>query len=402
MSKVFAVKCVDYNEQNVQGAIDKVFSYLDSLENIIKKGDTVALKVNLVCGASPDKMCTTHPMIVGCIAKKIVALGAKCIIVDSPGGPYTAGHLKSVYAKTGMSKVCEDVDGVSLNTDFTHIILKREENLVAKNFEFINALDKADVIINISKFKTHTYMGYTGCVKNMFGAIPGLVKVEMHSKYVDQHTFGDMLVDIVESIKDKTKLHILDGVVGMEGQGPTSGTPKNIGYILASENPYELDLVQCKMMADDVMQFPLIECMKKRNLINQDLSVQICGDVQSVEKLEAFDVPTCEVYNALKKGIPPFLQPLFHKLMTRRPTIKKSKCKGCKKCFEHCPVHAICMEKRKDNKMCAKIDYQKCIRCFCCQELCPFHVVKIKTGILHKVIRFRDKKRVQSDKTKDK
>ena len=57
--------------------------------------------------------------------------------------------------------------------------------------------------------------------------------------------------------------------------------------------------------------------------------------------------------------------------------------KGCKKCFDHCPVKAITMTPTKKGGIPkAKFDYNKCIRCYCCQELCPFGLVRVKAGIV--------------------
>lgn len=393
-NKVFVQRCQAY-EDSVY-AMQNLIDSLGGIDKFCKKGDVVAIKVNLVCGASPDKMCTTHPLLVKALAQIICESGATCVIVDSPGGPFNSIHLKSVYSKTGMKDVSQSVNGVSLNDNFNYITKENEKNVYCKSFSYLEALENADVIINFAKCKTHTYMGYTGAIKNLFGVIPGLIKVEMHGNYVSQIDFANMLIDINESIKDKIVLNILDAVIGMQGQGPTGGEKIDIGYIMASENAYMLDLAQVKLMSKDIEQFPLIKVMRDRGFIDKNYNCDIVHCNSQTESdnqlsvIKNYDIPKCEVYNALKKGIPPKLQPLFHKLMTRRPVIKRKKCKGCAKCFEHCPVKAIEMKKDK-NRSYACINYAKCIRCYCCQELCPFHVVKIKSGILYKILRFREK-----------
>lgn len=401
MNNVIAYKCENY-DQNVQERIDRILEHFGGMQKLIKPNDLVVLKVNLVCGASPDKMCTTHPTVVKGIARRVVEAGGVCVIADSPGGPYTANHLKSVYKKTEMQDICDEIDGVTLNQDFGFSSVQNEQNLVCKSFEMIDILQKADAIINLSKCKTHTYMGYSGPVKNMFGAIPGLVKVQMHGNFVDQNSFADMLIDINQTLKHKVVLNVLDAIVGMEGQGPTGGTPKQIGLIMASDDVYALDLAQAKLISEQVQDFPLVERMKARNLIAEDLEVRFEGDAFAtapMQKVE-FDVPKIEVYTLFRKYIPPFLIPLFHKMMTKRPIVKKRNCRGCSKCQAHCPKQAITMIKTKKGKTYAKVDYTKCIRCFCCQELCPFQVVKIKSGVLHKVLRFT-RKNAKKDKKED-
>ena len=222
MEKVYIYTCEDYDEK-VNQIVDKIFYGIGGADSVIKQGQTVVLKVNLVCGATPDKCCTTHPSIVKAVAQKVVEAGATCIIADSPGGLYTAGFLRGVYDKTGMAQVASEIDGVELNNDFTDTTVKREENTVLKEFNMINVLQQADVVINLCKFKTHTFMGYSGAVKNLFGAIPGLVKVEMHGRFVSQNAFSQMLIDINKTLQDKMVLSIIDAVMCMEGDGPTGG-----------------------------------------------------------------------------------------------------------------------------------------------------------------------------------
>ncbi len=397
-NKVLIYSCNDYNQERVNAIIDKIFDACGGIANLIKKDQKVVLKVNLVCGASPDKCCTTHPSIVRAVAQKVVDQGAKCIIADSPGGPYTAGHLRSVYNKTGMQEVVQNVAGTYLNDDFGEVVIKCENNTLLKEFNAIKVLDDADVIINLCKFKTHTFMGYSGAVKNMFGAIPGLVKVEMHGRFVNQNSFSQMIVDINQAFENKMVLNILDGVMCMEGEGPTGGDPKFFGYIFASTSAYALDFAQVLAMGKEVYSdstdenevFPLIQEIKARGKVSEEICIE--GDVNVVPKLDDMVIPKCEVYGALKKHIPVFIQPLFHKLMTRRPIIKKRRCMGCGKCAMHCPAKAISMVQDKKGKRFAKVDYSKCIRCFCCQELCPFTVVKIKSGILYKLVHLKKKK----------
>ena len=397
MEKVYIYTCEDYDEK-VNQIVDKIFYGIGGADSVIKQGQTVVLKVNLVCGATPDKCCTTHPSIVKAVAQKVVEAGATCIIADSPGGLYTAGFLRGVYDKTGMAQVASEIDGVELNNDFTDTTVKREENTVLKEFNMINVLQQADVVINLCKFKTHTFMGYSGAVKNLFGAIPGLVKVEMHGRFVSQNAFSQMLIDINKTLQDKMVLSIIDAVMCMEGDGPTGGEPKHFGYIMASTSPYALDVVQVRAMGksvdgydkDENEVFPLIQEINRQNLI--DGEIVICGDVSDVPVLSDMDIPRCEVYGALKH-VPRKLQPLLNKLMTRRPSIKKSKCRGCAKCCNHCPAKAITMIDNKKKGKYAKIDYTKCIRCFCCQELCPFNVVKIKTGLFYRFVHSKKQKK---------
>ena len=384
MSKVCILKCETYEQSVVDKVVNDLINSVVDLKTIIKPNTNVVLKVNLVAGISPDKNATTHPSIVISVAKIIKSLGANCIIADSSGGLYNSAYMNSVYKQTKMTDVAK-ITGAKLNDDFTYEYLENPNAVMHKKIPIINVLNNADLIINMSKLKTHTFMGYSGAVKNMFGSIPGLMKVEMHGNFKDQFSFSNHLIDIFETLKSKICLNIVDGIEGMEGDGPTSGTTIKMNCLLASTNAYELDYVLTKIMDIDSFKMPLIQQEQKRGLLSIE-EIEYLGDNYESFVKKEFNNVEIQVYNKNNKKVPPFLNGFVHKLLTRRPIIKKSKCKGCKKCFDHCPVKAIEMCKKKDNKQYAKVNYDKCIRCFCCQELCPFHVVKIKTGILYNFV----------------
>jgi uncharacterized protein (DUF362 family) len=104
-----------------------------------------------------------------------------------------------------------------------------------------------DVIINLPKFKTHSLTLLTLGVKNLFGCIPGPRKALWHLKAgEDRKTFAQILVDVYQIIHPS--LTILDGIVGMEGNGPNSGQPIPLGLILASGDSLSLDQIVCDLL----------------------------------------------------------------------------------------------------------------------------------------------------------
>lgn len=387
---VSLIECDSYDEKLIEKKLAELLKPLGGLKNFVKPGQKVVIKPNLVIPAKPEKVCTTHPSIIKALAKKIVQLGAEVTICDSPGGPYTSAYLNSVYSSTKMKEVALE-SNATLNQNFTSKVVEFPEGRMHKTLPLLSTLLDADVIINCAKLKTSTFMGYSGAVKNMFGAIPGLIKVEMHGNFVDQVSFAHYIIDIHEYFGDKLCLHILDGVVGMEGPGPTGGTPKTINRLLASTNPYMLDLAMLKIMNVDPNTMPMVQAELERNFVPEDFKINIVGeDLEQSVKKDFHSVPAL-VHEGIRKGVPVFFQPLFHKLMTRRPYVKRSQCRGCGKCKAHCPANAITMIPKKKGQY-ATFDLTKCIRCFCCQELCPYHVVKIKSGILYKIVHSRKKK----------
>lgn len=401
MNKVAVIKCGSYESKEVSKGVGKLLSCLHNFLNGVNfNGKNVVIKANLVSAMHPSKCATTHPSVVEAVVRYVMAKGGRCTIADSSGGPFTKAYMNSVYRATEMDNVCERT-GASLNHIFTYTEIANENAIMHKTLPIIDALNSADLIINIAKLKTHTFMGYSGAVKNMFGAIPGLIKVEMHGNFKDQFAFSNYIVDIFETLKGKICLNIIDGIEGMEGEGPTGGTPIKMNCLLASTNAYALDMVMQQIMGINPYTMPLVQVEQKRNLIgeNELSNIEIIGENPALFKRRNFNNPKIEIYNKSNKKVPLFLNGFVHKVLTKRPCISKGKCKGCKKCYNHCPVKAVKMMPKKGNKLYAKIDYEKCIRCFCCQELCPFNVVKIKTGIVYKIVHRRHRIKAENKST---
>lgn len=179
-----------------------------------------------------------------------------------------------------------------------------------------------------------------------------------------------MLVDINTYLQPK--LYLTDAIVGMEGNGPTSGTPRQIGALLASKDPYGLDLLCAHLIGLHPEQVPTIMAANRRGLCGLALdSLRIMGeyepyvvpDYQNITKLDSIEFSSV---------VPKFALPFVRKVLKARPVPEKEMCIGCEKCYQICPAKAIHMQ---DNK--PVIDTKKCIRCFCCQEFCPVGAMKV-------------------------
>ncbi len=394
MEQVALCACDDYEQSKVDLAVSKAVDLLGGINKFVKEGQTVVIKANMLMKCGPDKCATTHPSVVEAIGKLVKQAGAsKVIIADSAGGPFTEGYMNGIYKASGLKGIA-DKNGFEMNDNFNSFEVSLPNGKVAKRFLICDCLEKADVIINVSKLKTHSFTGFTNAVKNMFGAIPGLTKVEMHGQFKTLDVFGDFLYDIQEYFKDKLVLNLTDAIMAMEGPGPSNGTPRKIGAILAGVNGSAVDVVGLKLMNIDPKSMPTINTAIQRKFIDENLDIKVLGD--NIEDLIVQDFKTVMPNNfkPFANYVPQWLQGTLHRLTTRRPAVNRHKCKGCKKCFEHCPVKAITMvPTKKGGVPKAKFDYKKCIRCFCCQELCPFGLVKVKTGIVYKVLHIGSNKK---------
>ncbi len=374
--------CADYSEAEVERALSEALESIGGLD-WVKEGMTVAIKANLVMFLKPERAATTHPSLLCALVKMLCNRGAKVILGDSPGGLYNAAFVGRVYSTTGMHLV--EKAGAELNYDFSQITVEYPDAKIAKEFTYTAYLDKADAIINFCKLKSHGMMGMSAAAKNMFGVVPGTMKPEYHFKYPDPNDFADMLIDVDEYFKDKMRLTVVDAVVGMEGNGPTQGTPKQIGAVIAGVNPHKLDLACAAIIGAENESIPTLAAAIRRGLAPATVDkVSISGDLQR------YILPDFERVNASAATLHFGGDSAFAKLrgaflkiaLSSKPKLKASECVGCNECGRICPAKAIVI-----NKKCkAVIDRKKCIKCFCCQEFCPKGAMKVGRTFIAKIL----------------
>lgn len=372
-AEVSLAKCTNYNDKEVEAALRKAISAVTDL-NYITEGTRVVIKPNLVSFLSPDRAATTHPVVLNALIRILNEKGAKITVGDSPGGLFNSVYVNRVYKATGMN----NIEGAVLNRNFSQSVHHSDSALRAREFTYTSYLDDADVIINLCKLKTHGMMGMSNAVKNMFGIIPGTVKPEFHFKFPDHNDFADMLIDLNESFRPA--LCICDAVTGMEGNGPTSGTPRDIGLIAASENPYRLDLVCAKIIGLEKDNVPTLKRAFERGLAPADAGHVVTeGDINdfiigNFELIPRKSITFNDAGGSLMAGI-------IRKCMCSKPVLLKRRCIGCGECFRICPAKAIEMK----NSL-PVIDRSKCIYCFCCQEFCPKGAMEVKRPIIARLL----------------
>ena len=227
-------------------------------------------------------------------------------------------------------------------------------------------------------------MTLSAAAKNIFGTIPGTVKPEYHYRFPEPADFADMIIDLNEYFKPC--LHIIDGIVGMEGNGPTAGTPRPIGVVIASKNPHAADLLGAAIIGLKPQEVPTLVAAQHRGLIPQTAEeLDVCG-IDWKERISP-DYQLVKAVRSLRfnRGSEKFFGKISAVVMDRalasKPMLTPAECIGCKECFKVCPADAIEMVNHKP-----KIDRKKCIRCFCCQEFCPKGALKVQRPILAKLL----------------
>jgi ferredoxin len=215
--------------------------------------------------------------------------------------------------------------------------------------------------------KTHELTYYTGAVKNFFGVLPLKCRREIHL-LGKRDLFGEAVADLYSIVKPS--FAVMDGVIGMEGNGPSHGNPINSGVILASKDCVSLDIVAAELIGFDSLKIPTTAGVLKKGFENQ--CPVIVGTPLQEAKMR-FQKSSGGVTT-----VPPFLTRRFGKYFTIYPRINRKKCTRCGACYLNCSPQAV--EKLKDGEF--RINEKKCILCYCCRELCPNNAVDIKKSLL--------------------
>lgn len=372
------VSCPDYAPESVACALEAAIEQSGGLD-WVKAGMRIGIKVNLCAGLKPEKAATTHPVMVAELTQMLTRLGAKVIIGDSPGEPFSGVVLSRIYSVTGM-KLCEEAGG-ELNHDFGHHPVEFPDAVTVKSFEICDWLEKCDAVISFCKLKSHGLMGMTAAVKNQYGIIPGTVKSEYHFRWPDPRAFADMLIDLNEYLRPR--LFLCDAVEIMEGNGPTQGTPRHMGALLAGTNPYAMDRVCAWLLGEREQEIPYLEAAKRRGLLSPD------GEPDNLEAAAPFRITDFQRSGATSSWFLTDpndgffrrnLKKIISALLRSRPELRDG-CVGCGHCASLCPAGAITIRNKT-----AVIDRRKCVRCFCCQEFCPTGAMRVRRTFIARIL----------------
>ena len=371
-NKIFFARNNSYlNYDEVYKTVKRVFDFYGGVENLIKPGEKVLLKINLVSGHPIEKRVTTDPAVVKAVAQIVLEAGGKPFLADSPG----IDNFNNAARKAGFMQVAEELNIPCHElTDPVPLPIKYE-NSGFKNIQVSKYVVEADKIISLPKLKTHGQMLLTLGVKNLFGCIPGRAKAGWHYNVgLNRENFASFLIDLYMNIKPT--LTIMDGIIGMQGDGPTSGEPYEYNIIAGAQDLLKLDFWLCKFMGAKFDDYPLYNAAVRKNFEQVNLNPQdLAGDLDENFKFENLKLPATRPMRLLPKI--PFLE----RLLTSKPVHIPDKCIGCGRCQEVCAAGAL-----KHNNKKLTFDYSKCIRCYCCHEMCPVHAIDFKQGLLVRLL----------------
>lgn len=352
--------CQDYGA-TLAPALEALVTHLGGWGALVKPGQKVLIKPNLLADATPDQAVTTHPEVVRQVIRSLKAAGAIVQVGDSPA---SAMNVEQVWKTTGMAEVCaaEQVPLLMFERGGTRQ-LSRDGHV----FAIANAVMEADLIVNLPKVKTHSLTTLTAAVKNFYGVLPGYQKAQLHKAYPKPQNFCHMLRALHAVMPPS--ISIADGILGMQGEGPANGTPVTLGFLAASTSAVALDLAICQALQINPRRVPYLS-------ETPDAPFELRGEMPSIGKL---DIPSGSGH--MLQLVPAPLLRLLMPLVWVRPGFNE-KCVYCGRCATACPNKALTVPRGKHPVLTPR----RCIACCCCHEVCPAHAIRMRRSPLLRLL----------------
>jgi uncharacterized protein (DUF362 family) len=257
-ASVSLIRATSYDLTQLRASLEQLLAPLGGMAAIVKPGDRVLLKPNLLTGSRPTKECVTRPEVVYCVAQMVLAAGGKPFLGDGPA----FGSARGVAEANGYLPLVEKLNlpiiefkgkrYTTISQEFNHLRLSKEAM-------------EADVVINLPKVKSHLQLTLTMGVKNLFGCVPGKMKAWWHMEAgKDADRFGEMLVETARAIAPN--LTILDGIIGHEGNGPSGGEPRALNLLAASTDVFALDRAIVEILQVNPQSIPTIRASEHLGL----------------------------------------------------------------------------------------------------------------------------------------
>ncbi len=376
--KVIVKYCEEYNLEQVKSKIKESLDSLGGVSNLIKPNSKVFIKCNCVGPFSASYGITTHPIFVKAVIQIVKEVTNDITVGDNPA----VKDLVLTLKKNGIYDVIVE-EGVNILDNKDQMKIYNPSYKVYNVFDVSRGMIENDVLINLPKLKTHSLAYITCAEKNLFGFIYGLNKSAWHVKASNQLEFGEAINDlygaILDSYKDKTIINICDGIIGLEGEGPsTGGKAKQANTILTSLDAVSLDRVAVEIMGLNYKKSFITNIASSRGYGEGDISkIEVLGD-------EIVNYHFLEPKDSLSNvGLRLTRVKLLKPMLLEHPVIDHDKCIKCGECTRICPPKTMVIEKGKY----PHLNTKKCIRCWCCSEVCPQNAIsKSKRPIIGRIV----------------
>jgi uncharacterized protein (DUF362 family) len=371
---VAVLKCSDYDYDKVRETVYSSINMIGGTKNLhVSGGDKVLLKVNLLAARRPEDAVTTHPTIAKALIEYFQDAGAEVVLGDSSAaGPV---ETRKALKVAGMEQVAKETGAEAVNFEaegFTKIPAPKDSVQLKEIYVAKPVLD-AQIVVTAPKLKNHNLTRFTGALKNLFGTVPSATRMNLHA-LGRTRLFSQGIADIYSAIKPS--LAVMDGVLGMDGNGPSYGTIEPTGIIAASRDSVALDAV-----CSSLIGYKENEILTTVEASNRGLGNGRLRDIH----LKGVDARELKLSWDRVKTMPLDIVPsrLFRtviRLFYMRPELVKENCTRCATCASHCPAHAIRLNPDP------VLDYRRCLKCFTCNEVCPNGAYALRKSFLARVL----------------
>jgi uncharacterized protein (DUF362 family)/ferredoxin len=371
MDLILLARCEDYELFRVRAAIVSLLEPLGGIGAFVNPGERILLKPNMLAVKSPGQAVTTHPSVVRVVAELVREAGGTVLIGDSPG----IGSFQRVAERSGIAQAAAESQSELVEFNST---IDLPGSGTFRHFTLARAYWEAEKVINLPKLKTHEMMTMTCAVKNLFGAVVGAEKAGWHLKAgTSREQFAQLLLEIY--LLKKPVLNIVDAVVAMEGNGPGSGDPLQVGALIAGVNPVAVDLVAGRLAGIPAELLHVELAARRMGIAGTSWEeIQLGGTALNDFPREPFRLPSGL---DVQFGLPKFLSTLLKRQLTSYPIADSKHCVLCGICRDACPPVAI---EIKNSAL--TVDQERCIRCWCCRELCPHDAMQVRRSLILKIV----------------
>jgi uncharacterized protein (DUF362 family) len=302
-----------YDRGSIESQMQMLIDQLGGLSDIVKPGDSVAIKTNLtgglsagrLHGISPEESFVTHPEVVRALVRQVKAAGAKDVYIVE------AVYEWASYTEWGYEEIARDLDVTLIDLNESKPFADFKETAVGPNSFFYNAfifnqiLSDVDVFMSVSKMKNHFHAGVTHTMKNLYGLVPyRFYRTNDQDRYRSgfhgtEAQIQQRLPRIIVDINRARPIHfsLIDGIKTTQGgEGPwiSSLAPIEPGVLIAGKNPVATDAVATAVMGHDPTgEFPNAPFVRCDNHLN--LAVQAGMGTNRLDEIEVLGAQISEV-----------------------------------------------------------------------------------------------------------
>ena len=271
-------------DREIGDAVRKAVALIGGLADIVRSGDTVIIKPNLVVAKPPESGATTDPRVCKAIADMVRERGARPIIAESSFVGLDTEEAIRVAGYAGLREEgYEVIDLKGKGIEKVTVPVPRGKAL--KELSLPKVVVDADVVISVPKMKTHDQAEVTLAVKNMKGVLPDVWKRRFHHVYGMFQSTADLLTVV------KPSLAVVDGIISMNGLGPAFGEPMEMDLIIAGKDVVAVDTVTGAVMGFELQEIGCVREAAELKVGTGDLS-----------EIEVVGEPISKVYRRFKRA----------------------------------------------------------------------------------------------------